>query len=121
LVAKVKVAAETTGLFHLVNHGVPGELMSEMLVSVRRFHEVPPEAKRPYYTRDPGRRRERGGPTPVERSAAADGREWGRRGRRRAPRRGGERRWGARGLAGDGEVESVADAPQGVGIRSSRN
>jgi isopenicillin N synthase-like dioxygenase len=55
LVAQVKAAAETAGLFHLVNHGVPGELMSEMLASVRRFHEAPPEAKRPYYTRDTGR------------------------------------------------------------------
>jgi isopenicillin N synthase-like dioxygenase len=82
----VKVATETTGLFHMVNHSVPGELMSEMLASVRRFHEAPPEAKRPYYTRDPGRRRERGGPASVERSAATDGREGGRRGRRRAPR-----------------------------------
>ncbi|TKW29006.1 hypothetical protein SEVIR_3G366800v4 [Setaria viridis] len=56
VVAQVKAAAETAGLFHLVNHGVPGELLSDMLASVRRFHEAPPEAKRPYYTRDPGRR-----------------------------------------------------------------
>jgi hypothetical protein len=34
---------------------------------------------------------------------------------------GGERRWGARGSAGDGEVESAVDAPRDVGIRSSRN
>jgi isopenicillin N synthase-like dioxygenase len=73
LVAQVKVAAETPGLFQLVNHGVPGELMSEMLASVQQFHEVPSEAKRPNYTRDPGRRRERGGPAPVEQSAAAGG------------------------------------------------
>ncbi|WVZ90377.1 LOW QUALITY PROTEIN: hypothetical protein U9M48_036684 [Paspalum notatum var. saurae] len=49
-------AAETAGFFHLVNHGVPRELLSDALSSVRRFHESPPEAKRPYYTRDLTRR-----------------------------------------------------------------
>jgi hypothetical protein len=126
LVAQVKVAAEMAGLFHLVNHGIPGELMSEMLSSVRRFHEALPEAKRPYYTHDPGRKRERGGPAPVERSTAAGGREGGRHGARRAPRRGGGRRAEmgsagtggrreARGSAGDG-----AAARQGGGERRGR-
>ncbi|KAF8661143.1 hypothetical protein HU200_057252 [Digitaria exilis] len=56
LVAQVKAAAETVGFFHLANHGIPGELLSEMLTSVRRFNEGPTESKRPYYTRDPNRR-----------------------------------------------------------------
>jgi isopenicillin N synthase-like dioxygenase len=52
----VKAAAETVGFFQLVNHGVPDELLSEMLASVRRFNEAPPEAKLPYYTRDARRK-----------------------------------------------------------------
>ncbi|CAL4906358.1 unnamed protein product [Urochloa decumbens] len=56
VVAQVKAAAETVGFFQLINHGVPVDLMSETLSSVRRFHESPAEAKLPYYTRDPRRR-----------------------------------------------------------------
>ena len=56
VVAQVMAAASAVGFFQLVNHGVPGELLSETLASVRRFHEAPAAAKRPYYTRDPGRR-----------------------------------------------------------------
>uniref|UniRef100_A0A0E0AIE9 Fe2OG dioxygenase domain-containing protein n=1 Tax=Oryza glumipatula TaxID=40148 RepID=A0A0E0AIE9_9ORYZ len=52
VVAEVRAAAETVGFFQVVNHGVAGELMEEMLAAVRRFHEEPLEAKVPYYTRD---------------------------------------------------------------------
>ncbi|TVU25192.1 hypothetical protein EJB05_27680, partial [Eragrostis curvula] len=53
LVAQVKAAAETAGFFQVVNHGVPDELLAETLASVRRFHEDPADAKKPYYSRDP--------------------------------------------------------------------
>ena len=56
LVAELKAAAETAGFIHVVNHGVPGEVMSEMLAAVRGFNEEPAEARRPYHTRDTGRR-----------------------------------------------------------------
>uniref|UniRef100_A0A0E0HQN7 Fe2OG dioxygenase domain-containing protein n=1 Tax=Oryza nivara TaxID=4536 RepID=A0A0E0HQN7_ORYNI len=52
VVAEVRAAAETVGFFQVVNHGVAGELMDEMLAAVRRFNEEPLEAKVPYYTRD---------------------------------------------------------------------
>ncbi|XP_052165784.1 DIBOA-glucoside dioxygenase BX6-like [Oryza glaberrima] len=52
MVAEVRAAAETVGFFQVVNHGVAGELMDEMLAAVRRFNEEPLEAKVPYYTRD---------------------------------------------------------------------
>lgn len=45
--------AETVGFFHLMNHGVLGKLLAEMLASVRRFNEASTEFKRPYYMCDP--------------------------------------------------------------------
>ncbi|KAM3280537.1 hypothetical protein ACQJBY_047370 [Aegilops geniculata] len=55
VVAAVKEAAETVGLFQVVAHGVPEAAMAGMLAAVRRFHEEPVEAKARYYTRDAGR------------------------------------------------------------------
>ncbi|KAL6909326.1 hypothetical protein ACP4OV_001607 [Aristida adscensionis] len=56
VVAQVRAAAETVGFFQVVNHGVPRELLREMLASVRRFNEQSAAAKRPYYTRDGSRK-----------------------------------------------------------------
>ncbi|KAL5209766.1 hypothetical protein ABZP36_005389 [Zizania latifolia] len=56
VVVQVRAAAETVGFFQVVNHGIPGELIDETLSAVRRFHEQPAEAKRPYYTRDRARK-----------------------------------------------------------------
>uniref|UniRef100_A0A0E0LUL4 Non-haem dioxygenase N-terminal domain-containing protein n=1 Tax=Oryza punctata TaxID=4537 RepID=A0A0E0LUL4_ORYPU len=54
VVSQVRSAAESAGLFQVVNHGVAGELMDEMLAAVRRFNEQHVEAKAPYHTRDLG-------------------------------------------------------------------
>ncbi|CAN6329227.1 unnamed protein product [Urochloa humidicola] len=56
VVSQVKAASETVGFFQLINHGIPINLLSNILTSVRRFHESPSESKLPYYTRDPRRR-----------------------------------------------------------------
>lgn len=56
VVGAVTAAAETVGFFQVVNHGVPETAMSGMLAALRSFNEEPAEAKRPYYSRDPGRR-----------------------------------------------------------------
>ncbi|KAM0883536.1 hypothetical protein ACQ4PT_031580 [Festuca glaucescens] len=56
LVAQLNAAAETVGFFQVVNHGVPEDLLAEMLAAVRSFIEEPAEAKASYYTRDFGRR-----------------------------------------------------------------
>ncbi|TVU12113.1 hypothetical protein EJB05_45740, partial [Eragrostis curvula] len=56
VVARVKAVAETVGFFQVVNHGVAGEVMADMLAAVRLFNEEPAEAKRPYYTRDYARK-----------------------------------------------------------------
>ncbi|KAM0883505.1 hypothetical protein ACQ4PT_031607 [Festuca glaucescens] len=48
LVAQVKAAAETVGVFQVVNHRVPEGAMSAMLAAVQSFNEEPVEAKAPY-------------------------------------------------------------------------
>ncbi|XP_020095765.1 1-aminocyclopropane-1-carboxylate oxidase homolog 1-like [Ananas comosus] len=49
-------AAEALGLFHVVNHGVPQQVLDEMLERVRGFHEEGVEVKGEYYTRDLSRK-----------------------------------------------------------------
>ncbi|KAK3121528.1 hypothetical protein QOZ80_8BG0655480 [Eleusine coracana subsp. coracana] len=56
LVARVKEAVETAGFYQVVNHGVPETVMWKMLTAVQGFTEEPAKVKRPYYTRDAGRR-----------------------------------------------------------------
>ncbi|KAF8714798.1 hypothetical protein HU200_027327 [Digitaria exilis] len=52
VVAQVRRAAGTVGFFHVINHGVPDELMSGVLAAVRQFNEGPAETKRALYGRD---------------------------------------------------------------------
>lgn len=39
-------------LFKVVNHGIPLEVLDEMLEGVRQFNEAEVEIKKKYYTRD---------------------------------------------------------------------
>ncbi|KAL8142608.1 hypothetical protein V2J09_015640 [Rumex salicifolius] len=55
-VDRVREAAETWGVFQLVNHGVPLDTMNQMLDGTRRFHEQPSEVKRTFYSRDRDRK-----------------------------------------------------------------
>ncbi|XAR48993.1 Deacetoxyvindoline 4-hydroxylase [Bertholletia excelsa] len=52
VVNQVKDACETWGFFQVINHGVPGMTMEEMLEGVRRFHEQDTEMKKQFYSRD---------------------------------------------------------------------
>lgn len=53
IVEQVKHASETWGFFQVVNHGIPMNVLEEMLKVLREFHEQDIEAKKEYYTRDP--------------------------------------------------------------------
>ncbi|KAK9153140.1 hypothetical protein Sjap_000620 [Stephania japonica] len=52
IVSQVRLAAETWGFFQIANHGIPVEILDEMLQRVRKFHELPKEERSKYYTRD---------------------------------------------------------------------
>ena len=53
VVAGVRKAAETVGIFQVVNHGIHMKLLKEMLEVARGFHELPSELKTKYYSREP--------------------------------------------------------------------
>ncbi|KAK9109764.1 hypothetical protein Sjap_017824 [Stephania japonica] len=52
IVSQVRRAAETWGFFQIVDHGIPVEILDEMLQGVRKFHELPKEERSKYYTRN---------------------------------------------------------------------
>ncbi|KAK9153150.1 hypothetical protein Sjap_000630 [Stephania japonica] len=52
MINQVKHAAETWGFFQVVNHGIPVEIMDELLEGARWFHEQPREERSKFYSRD---------------------------------------------------------------------
>lgn len=52
VVNRVREAAETWGFFQVVNHGIPPNILEEILDGVGRFMDQETEIKKQYYTRD---------------------------------------------------------------------
>lgn len=56
VVDEIRDASETWGFFQVINHGIPGHVLDEMLDGVRRFFEQDAEERKKWYTRDLKRR-----------------------------------------------------------------
>ena len=52
VVDRVRYACENWGFFQVVNHGIPVNVLGKMIDGVRGFHELDPEVKKDWYSRD---------------------------------------------------------------------
>ncbi|XP_019195677.1 PREDICTED: 1-aminocyclopropane-1-carboxylate oxidase homolog 1-like isoform X2 [Ipomoea nil] len=56
VVEAIGEASKTWGFFQVVNHGIPINVLEEIMSGVRGFHEQDTEVKKEWYTRDRSRR-----------------------------------------------------------------
>lgn len=52
IIAQIRSACENWGFFQLINHGIPSNVLDEMINGIRKFHEQDTEAKKDFYSRD---------------------------------------------------------------------
>lgn len=52
IVAQIMDASESWGFFRIINHGIPGQILEDVIEGTRRFHEQEAEVKARYYTRE---------------------------------------------------------------------
>ncbi|KAL3517106.1 hypothetical protein ACH5RR_024008 [Cinchona calisaya] len=52
IVGEIRQALETWGFFQMVNHGIPTNVLNNLLRSTREFHEQPKEIRMEFYSRD---------------------------------------------------------------------
>ncbi|KAK4261825.1 hypothetical protein QN277_004772 [Acacia crassicarpa] len=51
-VAKIGSACQIWGFFQVINHGIPNDVLDEVIARIRRFHEQDSEIRKQFYTRD---------------------------------------------------------------------
>ncbi|CAI9118252.1 OLC1v1019790C1 [Oldenlandia corymbosa var. corymbosa] len=56
IVNQVRDSCENWGFFQVVNHGIPESVMEDMIRGIRLFHELDPETKSEYYSRNMSRK-----------------------------------------------------------------
>jgi len=56
VVGKVRYACEKWGFFQVINHGIPTQVLDEMIKGTRMFHQQDSEVRKEYYTRDASRK-----------------------------------------------------------------
>ncbi|KAI5649438.1 hypothetical protein M9H77_35443 [Catharanthus roseus] len=56
IINKLRDACEKWGFFQIVNHGIPDNVMEEVIEATIKFHEQDPEIKKQYYSRDTTKR-----------------------------------------------------------------
>ena len=52
VVDQIRSACKEWGFFQVINHGIPVDVMDEMISGIRRFHEQDAEVRKQYYSRD---------------------------------------------------------------------
>ena len=52
IVDQIRSASQKWGFFQVINHGIPTDVLDEMINGNRRFHEQDTEVKKQFYTRD---------------------------------------------------------------------